>query len=157
MKMRDDLTRRLKKDIADHFEVGKTNVVEQRRLMWTTAYNLEVWFKTWKNTLIELGFGRAKTMEDVALAGDGSEPSKGEVIFYVGQRDRRIGNIDETDGSLDDTTGQRGGLLGLVTKEPCNCNGDYKGSLLQRVSHFDAFGGPIIWTVSRLSTGFSCM
>jgi Transposase IS4 len=48
-------------------------------------------------------------------------------------------------------------LLGLVTKEPCNCNGDYKGSLLQRVSHFDAFGGPIFWTISRLSTGFSCM
>jgi hypothetical protein len=30
------------------------------------------------------------------------------VVFFVGQRNR-IGNLDETDGSLDDTTGQRGG------------------------------------------------
>jgi hypothetical protein len=82
-KTRADLTRRLKKDIADHFEVGKANVVEQRRLMWTTAYNLEVWFKTWKNTLIELGFGRAKTEADAE-----SELTEGEVVFFVGQRNR---------------------------------------------------------------------
>jgi hypothetical protein len=41
-KTRDDLTRRLKRETADHFTVGKANVVEQRWLMWTTQYNLEV-------------------------------------------------------------------------------------------------------------------
>jgi hypothetical protein len=98
-KTRDDLARKLKKDTADHFAVGKANVVEQRRLMWTTSYNLEVWFQTWRDTLVELGFGRLKEHgEDVV----------GEVVFFEGQTDR-IGNIDETDGSLDDTTGQRGG------------------------------------------------
>jgi hypothetical protein len=61
-KTRDDLTRKLKKETANKFTVGKANVVEQRRLMWTTAYNLEVWFTTWSDTLIDLGFARKKTV-----------------------------------------------------------------------------------------------
>jgi hypothetical protein len=51
--------------------------------------------------LIDLGFGRAKLPEE-------DDTVEGEVFFFPGQTDR-IGNIDETDGSLDDTTGQRGG------------------------------------------------
>jgi hypothetical protein len=98
-KTRDDLAKKLKKDTADSFEVTKANVVEQRRLMWTTSYNLEIWFQTWKETLIDLGFARPKRIDEVA---------EGELVFYPGQTDR-IGNLDETDGSLDDTTGQRGG------------------------------------------------
>jgi hypothetical protein len=57
-KSRDDVTRKLKSKTADHFDVGKQNVVEQRCLMWTTLYNLEVWFNTWSDTLIDLGFTR---------------------------------------------------------------------------------------------------
>jgi hypothetical protein len=100
-KTRDDLTRKLKKETADHFTVGKANTVEQRRLMWTTAYNLEVWFNTWSDTLIDLGFARKKyhTEEDTV---------EGSLVFFDGMKSR-IGNVDETDGSLDDTTGQRGG------------------------------------------------
>jgi hypothetical protein len=79
-KTRDDLTRKLKKDTADQFEVGKANVVEQRRLMWTTAYNLDMWFKTWKDTLIDLGFGRAK------VDGEDVEGEKS-----CSSRERRIG------------------------------------------------------------------
>jgi hypothetical protein len=60
-KKRDDLTRKLKRETADEFAVGKANVMEQRRLMWTTSYNLEVWFQTWKDMLIDLGFGRVAT------------------------------------------------------------------------------------------------
>lgn len=97
---RDDLTRKLQKDTADQFERGKANVVEQRRVMWTTAYNLDVWFSTWKDTLIDLGFARDKTLEDGNV--------EGELVFFPGQLER-IGNVDETDGSIDDTTGQRGG------------------------------------------------
>ena len=95
----DDLTRKLQKDTANHFEVGKANVVEQRRIMWTTSYNLDVWFSTWKDTLINLGFAREKEL---------GEEGDGELAFFPGQK-RRIGNVDETDGSIDDTTGQRGG------------------------------------------------
>jgi hypothetical protein len=99
-KSRDDVTRKLKSETADHFDVGKQNVVEQRRLMWTTSYNLEVWFNTWSDTLIDLGFARKKMASD--------ENCEGSLYFYNGSLDR-IGNLDETDGSLDDTTGQRGG------------------------------------------------
>lgn len=100
-KVRDDLTRKLKKETADQFDVGKANVVEQRRLMWTTSYNLEVWFNTWSNTLIDLGFARKKYQSE-------TDRVEGSLYFYSGMLDR-IGNLDETDGSLDDTTGQRGG------------------------------------------------
>jgi hypothetical protein len=37
-----------------------------------------------------------------------NENVEGSLYFYNGSLDR-IGNLDETDGSLDDTTGQRGG------------------------------------------------
>ena len=58
-KTRDDLTKKLRRDTANEFEVGKANVTEYRRVQWTTAYNLEVWFSTWKDLLIQLGFARA--------------------------------------------------------------------------------------------------
>ena len=99
----DDLTRKLKRDTADQFTVGKTTVVEARRQMWTTAYNLNAWFSTWKDNLIELGFGREAT-----AAEREADVNLGELHFFDGQKDRII-NVDETDGSLDDTTGQRGG------------------------------------------------
>jgi hypothetical protein len=108
-KTRDDLTRKLKKETSHLLDVGKANVVDQRRLMWTTAYNLECWFKSWSETLVELGFARKKTIAD----GD----IEGELFFFPGQT-HRIGNIDETDGSLDDTTGQRGGRPPMVFFAP---------------------------------------
>ena len=37
-----DLTRKLSKETAHLFEVGKANVQEQRRVQWTTAYNLDI-------------------------------------------------------------------------------------------------------------------
>jgi hypothetical protein len=58
-----------------------------------------VWFNTWKELLIDLGFGRLAIPEDRV---------EGDVFFFPGTMDRII-NVDETDGSLDDTTGQRGG------------------------------------------------
>jgi len=40
-KTRDDLAQKLQKDAANQFKVGKANVVEQRRVMRTTACNLD--------------------------------------------------------------------------------------------------------------------
>lgn len=99
-KKRDDLTKKLQRDTAEQFDIGKANVIEQRRIMWTTAYNLDVWFSTWKDTLIDLGFAREKEASDRNV--------EGELVFLSGQL-QRIGNVDETDGSIDDTSGQRGG------------------------------------------------
>jgi hypothetical protein len=101
----DNLTRKLRRDTAEQFEVGKPNVVEQRRLMWTTSYNLDMWFATFKSTLIDLGFARAKETTDIDTLG--------EVIFHPGQLDRIV-NFDETDGSIDETTGKRGGRPALT-------------------------------------------
>ena len=108
-KTRDDLTRKLQRETADQFEVGKANVMEQRRVQWTTSYNLNVWFSTWKDTLIELGFAREKEAGDVGV--------KGELVFFDGQL-KRIINFDETDGSIDDTTGQRGGRPPMTFHAP---------------------------------------
>jgi hypothetical protein len=49
----DNLTCKLRKDIAGKFQVGKANMVEQRRLAWTTAYHINTWYSTFKTTLID--------------------------------------------------------------------------------------------------------
>ena len=108
-KTRDDLTRKLQRETADQFGVGKANVMEQRRVLWTTSYNLNVWFSTWKDTLVSLGFAREKEPGETGVVG--------ELVFFAGQK-RRIINFDETDGSIDDTTGQRGGRPSMTFYAP---------------------------------------
>jgi hypothetical protein len=66
----------------------------------STSYNLDVWFNTWKDLLIDLGFGK------LATPGNRVE---GEIKFSPGAMDRII-SVDETDGSLDERTGQRPSL-----------------------------------------------
>jgi hypothetical protein len=94
------LTRKLRKDTAGDFKVEKANMVEHRRLAWTTAYHIDTWYSTFRTTLIELGFARNIEPTD--------DDTVGELFFYPGQM-KRILNFDETDGSIDDTTGKRGG------------------------------------------------
>jgi len=67
-----------------------------------------MWFTQWEHTVISLGFGCLKL-------SDGSEDhlEAGAVIFHDGQK-KRIVNLDETDGSLDNTRGKRGGRPLLV-------------------------------------------
>ena len=99
-----DLARKLRKETADELEVGKKNMQEHRRIMWTTANNLSVWFDTWEATLIELGFARKKLHDDPASV-------EGSLFFFTPER---IVNFDETDGTLDNTTGNRGGRPPIV-------------------------------------------
>jgi len=105
---RDDLTWKLRNQTADLFSAGKTNVTEHRRLMWTTYQNLDLWYTTCKKTVIQLGFGRESTLADDV---------EGEVFFCENQM-MRILNLDETDGSLDNTTGNRGGRPPVVFSDP---------------------------------------
>jgi len=101
-KIGNDLTRKLKKETADMFQVDIKNTQELRRLMWSTCSNLKAWFDTWQHTLTFLGFARMKRT-------DGSDDLVvGVIVFFDGQTNRIL-NIDETDGSLDNTNGQRGG------------------------------------------------
>jgi hypothetical protein len=104
-KTREHLARKLQRETADKFDVGKANVMEQRRVMWTNSYNLDIWYTTWSETLVELGFARPKTDEDVGVIGE---------LVFDDEQLRRIINMDETDGSIDDTTGQRGGRPAMV-------------------------------------------
>ena len=99
----DDLAKRLKADVADEIDVKKPNSQELRRILWTSYGNLKVWFAQWEHTVTSLGFGRLKLT-------DGSEDhlEEGAVVFYAGQK-KRILNLDETDGSLDNAKGKRGG------------------------------------------------
>jgi len=83
--------------------------MEQRRVEWTTHYNLNLWFSTWKETLIELGFAHEKTEADTDV--------EGEVVFLPGQKERIL-NVDETDGTLDDTKNQMGGRPPIVFTAP---------------------------------------
>jgi hypothetical protein len=108
-RVRDDLTRKLKRDTADQLDVGKANIQEARRVRWTTTYNLDLWFSTWKDTMIDLCFAREKLASDVGV--------EGELFFFPGMSERIL-NMDETDGSIDDTTGQRGGRPALTFYAP---------------------------------------
>jgi len=56
-----------------------------------------------------LGFAREKNAADVGI--------EGEVAFFAHQK-RRIVNMDETDGSLDNTNGKRGGHKPMVFYAP---------------------------------------
>ena len=94
-----EVVRKLRKETADELDVANKNVVEQRRVQWTTHNNISVWFDSWEDTLVELGFARLKTEHD----GDTIE---GSLFFFKDQR-RRILNFDETDGSLDNTSGHQ--------------------------------------------------
>jgi len=104
----DDLAKRLKKDVADEIDVKKPNQQELRRVLWTSYGNLKAWFDQWEHTLISLGFGRLK-----ALDGSEDDLEAGSVMFFDDQK-KRIVNLDETDGSLDNTKGKRGGRPPLV-------------------------------------------
>jgi len=77
--------------------------------MWTTHFNLDLWFTTWKQTLIDLGFGRARTEEDVDAVG--------EIVFFDKQLERIV-NLDETDGTLDKSHKDRGGCPSIVFTHP---------------------------------------
>ena len=94
--------------------------MEQRQMMWTSHSNLNLWFDTWKDTMIGLGFARKK---------EGTDPSntEGSLFFFPGQKDRII-NLDETDGSIDNSTGQRGGRPPLVFYVSDICGGGTQAS-----------------------------
>jgi len=91
------------------FEVGKVNTMEQRRVEWTTHSNLNLWFTTWKDALIELSFARKKNEADTNV--------EGEVMLLPGQKESIV-NVDETDGTLDDACKQTGGRPAMVFTAP---------------------------------------
>jgi len=101
-----ELAKRLKSDVADKVEVNKPNMQELRCILWMSYGNLKAWFDQWEHTLISLGFGQLKLTGEDKVEG-------GRVVFFDGQK-KRIINLDETDGSLHNMTGKRGGRPPMV-------------------------------------------
>jgi hypothetical protein len=64
------LIKKLKTDTADEFLVGAARKVEQRRNLWTTVGNLSLWFDTWQELLLRLGFAVLKAPTDTDTVGD---------------------------------------------------------------------------------------
>jgi hypothetical protein len=50
------LLNRLLNTTATELSCGKVNNAEERRVRWTTYFNLKSWFDNWENDLVKLGF-----------------------------------------------------------------------------------------------------
>ena len=83
---------------------GKVKHAEERRVKWTTHYNLELWFEGWEKVLNELGF-----FEENSTSSDRVIPE---------HQLRNILNFDETCLSLDGSTISRGGRPPAVSHDP---------------------------------------
>jgi hypothetical protein len=68
---------------------------EHRRILWNTYRNLELWFNTWEDNLVELGFAKFDEETKACKVHDNQLA--------------RILNIDESACSVDGANGQRGG------------------------------------------------
>ena len=86
-----------------NLNAAKLHSMEARRIQWTTAKNLTMWFNNWSHDLVELGFA-TKLNDD----GDINIPEE-----QLG----RIINFDETCLSMDGS-GNRGGQPEVVFYNP---------------------------------------
>jgi|EP01082_Thalassiosira_pseudonana_P008128 hypothetical protein len=79
-------------------KAGRSNNAEQRRIMWTTYYNLKSWFDNWESDLLKLGFAKKE---------------EGKTVIPKDQL-ARILNVDETCLVMDGSSSQRGGRPAVV-------------------------------------------
>ena len=80
---------------------GKVNNAEERRVRWTTYFNIKSWFDNWESDLVKLGFAfvddnhkviipdaqlmRILNIDETCLVMDGNKCNRGgrpEVTFY---------------------------------------------------------------------------
>jgi hypothetical protein len=97
------LLRRLQKAAAESIVVGKGKNAEDRRIKWTTYYNLKTWFESWQEDLIELGFAHYDEENKVVIPSD---------------KLARILNVDETCLVLDGSKCNRGGRTEVIFYSP---------------------------------------
>ena len=85
----DALYIRIRSKIAEFVTASLTNNVELRRQLWLSDTNFNVWFDSFKDALVNLGFAKDEPMKD----DEGNIIS--EVTLLPGQ-DRRVINFDES-------------------------------------------------------------
>ena len=79
------LFERLQNSVAATLDIGKIDKIEERRNKWTTYSNVNIWYSSFKEFLIEEGF---------AVENDPQEGNyPGELLYGKGQIER-IGNIE---------------------------------------------------------------
>ena len=78
-----------------------SSTIENRRAVYTTCNNINIWFDTLKEFLITNGFARNKAVEE-------EEEVKGELVFLLGQLNRIV-NLDESGLTLDGNHSKSGG------------------------------------------------
>jgi hypothetical protein len=98
------LIERCLKDTAVNLLATKGNMQEHRRILWNTYRNLELWFNTWEDNLVELGFAKFDEETKACKVHDNQLA--------------RILNIDESACSVDGANGQRGGRPSAVLSDP---------------------------------------
>ena len=91
----------LLKTTAAELRCGKANKAEERRVRWTTYFNIKSWFDNWEKDLVKLGFAftndndntvipdeqlkRFLNIDETCLVMDGSKCNCGgrpEAMFY---------------------------------------------------------------------------
>ena len=88
------LLKRLLKKTATELSCGKVNNAEERRVRWTTYFNIKSWFDNWDNDLVKLGFASRDDNDNIVIPDE---------------QLKRILNIDETCLVMDGSKCNRGG------------------------------------------------
>eukprot|EP00978_Attheya_sp_CCMP212_P037343 scaffold175154_cov35-Attheya_sp.AAC.1 len=107
------LFERLQSSVAATLNIGKVDKIKERRNKWTTYSNVNIWFASFKEFLIEEGFAVQNVLEN---------DYPGELLYGEGQIER-IGNIDETGMVIDTTKSQKGGREPVVFFDPLISDG----------------------------------
>ena len=84
----------LLKKTAAELRCGKVNNAEERRVRWTTYFNIKSWFDNWEKDLVKLGFAFTNDNDNTVIPDEQLE---------------RILNIDETCLVMDGSKCNRGG------------------------------------------------
>jgi phage terminase large subunit-like protein len=98
------LLQRVLNDTAINLNAGKTKNAEDRRVRWTNYKNISMWFDNWEHDLVELGFTRVDAIT--------------KKVTILPEQLRNMGNLDETNLSLDGSTTTRGGRPAMVLYDP---------------------------------------
>ena len=100
---KDRMFNRILKETGVNLNADASHAVEDRRIRWTTYNNLNVWFDSWEENLVTLGFG--------VRSIDGTVEISPEQMS-------RIINLDETCIALDGNKSNRGGRPSAVFYDP---------------------------------------
>ena len=104
------LYNRLKKENAAELYSEDDLLVELRRQLWTTGYNLEAWFINWEKFCVDNGFAtRELVVDDNGAPILDDNQNQQFSIQFTEEQLRRIMNLDETCISLDGSKGKAGG------------------------------------------------